>query len=124
MNKKWCPACEKEIPCSDFHRNRRRSDGLDWRCKFCKKESINRTKRRAREKRYYEENISGRADKLAARKNANNHWKDFVGSNVRCMVLGCQSPSEELAHLDYKYPLDVLSLCKWHHRMMDNNRPE
>jgi hypothetical protein len=32
---KWCGGCEQSLPVSDFGKNRRAPDGLNWRCLQC-----------------------------------------------------------------------------------------
>lgn len=45
---KVCSKCGKELPISDFHKNKRRKDGLNSSCKYCdnkqKKTSIEKYK--------------------------------------------------------------------------------
>ena len=117
MDFKDCPVCKQRLPVSDFHKDKRKTDGLDWRCKNCKREGVNASKRRKRENEYYAQNKEGRADKTKARSAARKRWNSIKPNT--CAVMGCTNSDIELAHLDYNFELDVVPLCKHHHRMLD-----
>ena len=38
---KFCPKCEQDKATCEFHKNRSNKDGLDYRCKLCKKQEEN-----------------------------------------------------------------------------------
>ena len=118
MKTKRCSSCKKEYPVSDFHRDKGSKDGLDHRCKPCKRATVSKSARRMREKRYYARNENGRADKTKARNAARKLWGNIM-NDFPCQVLGCSNKAKELAHLDYQFPTDVLPLCSHHHRMLD-----
>lgn len=111
---KRCPKCEQILDDSKFHKNRKYADGLDWRCIECKKKTINRHRRREREKKYYDENHNGCADKMKARDHAR---RIYGNAEYPCAVANCSLMSDDLHHIDYSMSLDVIPLCKEHHKL-------
>ena len=114
MGKK-CPTCQQVLTEGYFHRNRKRKDGLDWRCKLCKKNNDNREKRQKREQKYYERNTNGRKDKAICRDATRRVYVD--AKRYQCAVLSCRSYGRHFHHISYEKPLDVLVLCEKHHNM-------
>jgi len=112
--KKKCPVCNELRPHEDYHKNRSRYDGLDWRCKFCKGKLEKATNRRRRDARRYQKDKG----KVLARARAR---KTYAGKIYVCSVVTCGNNSDEFHHIDYSFALDVIPLCKKHHRMLHDN---
>ena len=117
MKTKRCGHCKKTYEAEDlsqhFSRQRTRPDGLYWCCKLCKKgldagqEAIR--KRKGRDRRRYEK----LKHQTLARSKASYH---YAGQTYKCSVIPCQAESEDLHHVNYDSPLDVVPLCKRHHK--------
>lgn len=107
---KTCPSCNIEKPSEEFHLNSTKKDGLDWRCKLCKKKSVNKLSQKRRDAKRYEKD----SYKNKARDEARRAYEGHV---YKCSVLNCNSEAEDLHHVTYKDPLAVVPLCKLHHRM-------
>lgn len=108
---KKCPKCNIIYENAELasHRCSRNKDGLDWKCKICKQKSENTLMRRRRDlKRYVK-----LKDRQLARSMARDHYE---GQEFKCAILSCHFNAEELHHVNYDCPLDVIPLCKRHHR--------
>ena len=108
---KICKKCKAEKPLNDFYRELLSRDGFAASCKKCKEERKDVRKRSAREKIYYQKN----KNKKLARILAKSKYGD-VFNNLKCSVINCGDASNELHHLNYDFPLDVVALCSKHHK--------
>lgn len=112
---KTCSKCKTQysgVLAVAFHRNVAKRDGFESRCKLCKAQQENILKRRRRDAKRYAKD----KNKVLARLAARRCWGNQMAG---CAVMGCAEPAEELAHLDYTLPLDVLPLCRRHHVLLD-----
>lgn len=108
----WCPKCESDLDPIRFAKDKRKKSGLDGVCKSCRRKyrQANKASELARWRRNYND-LKHKA-RMKARRNLSA--KDFI-----CAVIGCEKQGEELAHLDYTKPIDVIPMCEPHHTMLD-----
>lgn len=107
---KICKKCKLEKPLTEFYKELLSKDGRASSCKKCKEERKDVRKRSAREKIYYEKNKNKKLARVAARKKYENILND-----LKCSVINCKLLCEELHHLNYNFPIDVVPLCQKHH---------
>lgn len=107
---KRCPKCKTEKADEEFHKDSRRVDGLDYRCKLCKAAQACSISQKRRDAIRYAKDSS----KAKARDAARRQWGP--ASTMCCRVLGCFNMAVELHHVDYAEPLAVIPLCNKHHR--------
>ena len=142
METKTCSGCGRELPLSEFNKNRRNRDGLQGRCRECysaynrrRYESDgDRIRRKVTE--YRRDNPGNVLETCVAtcarkptRRNAYLAVRAALEAGVLtrpdvCSGCGC-GPSEhriEAHHHDYGRPLDVIWLCTPCHRRMDIQR--
>jgi hypothetical protein len=136
---KQCKRCGTEKHPSEFYVNRAKKDGLTIYCKVCC-EAIRKRwaqsergaeicRKRVRE---YRKTDAGKASHRAdsARQRADNRKKIEArkavfhaindGTLVKwpvCAIPECECTKVEAHHADYDAPLDVVWLCRDHHRM-------
>lgn len=69
---KFCRGCQRSLPESDFSRNNRSSDALDWRCRRCKAQQqqqyIHSDKGRITRQAYYAANKGSHTDRKRQRR--------------------------------------------------------
>lgn len=145
METKICRECGRELPISEFNKNRSSKDGLQDRCRKCfseynkKRYASNREKFKANVKRYREDNPE-KVLETRLKTNKNNPTKvnarKCVESAIEAGVIkkphvcsGCGCPDTkrriEAHHADYEDPLNVIWLCpKCHWRMDERRRVE
>lgn len=94
-----------------FYRDNRKRIGFVPRCKSCCKKKRKSDEIAVRHKRSYLRN------KLhhAARKKARTH---YAGHTFKCGVANCNDHGIDLHHIEYSMPIDVVPLCKKHHKML------
>lgn len=109
---KTCSKCKETYlePEKCFHRHPMTRDGLHSQCKRCKNSGICKAKRVRRDER----RNAKLKDRGTARAKAREHYQ---GASRMCAVLNCAVFAEELHHVNYSLPLDVIPLCAAHHRM-------
>lgn len=131
---KECFKCGEAKPLTEFYRHRSMADGHLGKCKECtkadsaarfaeKREEIreydrrrSRTpKRRAKVRQYAANGRARSPEKAIARNAVANAIRD--GRLVRLPCEVCGSPNSEGHHPDYSKPLDVVWLCRAHHRL-------
>lgn len=118
---KKCPVCklEKPLDSSHWNRNKGRADGFNWSCRDCHRKAnsanSNLELRRVREKETRKKDWK----KIYARKVAK---RKFGEDSIKCAVLNCAEKAQDLHHLDYDLPLDVVPLCHKHHLMEHGKR--
>lgn len=142
MTIKKCSGCGRELPDSEFNKNRNSEDGLQDRCRKCFSEynrnryanDPEKTKERVREYRAANaENVLvtrlGMCERNPNHKNANEAVALALSCGVlhrphRCQGCGCDESEHriEAHHADYSKPLDVIWLCTPCHREMDARR--
>lgn len=109
MDKK-CPKCNISFKDAEsyFYKNSSRYDGLDWRCKKCKRSLESGLRRKYRDARRYEKD----KNKILARSKAQHFYRDL---KTKCAVITCNETTVDLHHFDYDLPLDVIPVCHHHH---------
>lgn len=137
---KHCPKCHKDLPTSEFHRNKAKKDGLGYVCKICRKEEhacyyeAHKVQCLAVYRQYYRRNRAAMLAKEAAReKSPEGRWQRRAYSHVqRAKVKGelvpalcahCGAANVEAHHDDYSRPLDVIWLCRRCHAGRHSFRP-
>lgn len=124
MITKLCLKCRTIKPVSDFRKNKNTKDGLDSPCTQCKKEyektylSINREERRKKQRDFYSKN-----KKLICKKRKDNY--DPIKGKARWLAKKIKTEKcifcdyiGERHHKDYSHPLDIVFLCKSHHKQV------
>lgn len=125
---KQCAHCRVPQPADNFHRNARSSDGLDGRCKDCKR--IYSAGWRRDNPTYFSdwrsknsEHLSAYEKVRAARRNTQEHHARIAANRAiargdlqREPCLFCGDEPSEAHHHDYELPLVVTWLCSHHHR--------
>ena|SRR3990167_9427485 len=133
---KVCFKCGKRQPQEAFYRHSGMTDGLLGKCKECTKADVRdnyrRNKeqiqvyeklrqqdpeRRARKRAYLRNHNARHPERSAARIAVNNAVRDGRLQKAPCVV--CGNAKSEGHHIDYSRPLDVIWLCRHHHRMAE-----
>jgi hypothetical protein len=139
---KACNTCHATLPLEAFHRNSRRLDGHEHRCKACanayKRQHAAKPEARLHKAIYRLTNVEKfnrwsaayrakhpdrvlatrhryveqNAEKRKARTAVSNAIRDGKLVRLPCGVCGAKA---EAHHADYSKPLDVVWLCKRHH---------
>lgn len=142
METKKCSECGRDLPLSEFNKNRNNKDGLQDRCRDCfsrynkLRYAANREKTKAAVRKYRSENpgkvLETRLVTCRKRPNQKNAYRAVdaaikAGVLTRPMVCsGCGCPDSdhriEAHHYDYRKPLDVIWLCTPCHRRLDAMR--
>lgn len=121
---KKCCICKKIKLINEFRKQADTIDGYAYICRECKKkkESIwrnkNRLEIRKRQREYYNKNRD-----LILKKRSENY--DPIKSKARFLArkielqkcIFCDKQGER-HHKDYKHPLDIVFLCKSHHKQV------
>lgn len=107
---KQCSKCKAWKIADLFPKDSRKKDGLDSRCRYCRKESENKLSRQRRDARRYEKDKL----KIKAREAARLYFVDF--KTYKCAVLNCDSLCEELHHVNYAEACAVVPFCSKHHK--------
>lgn len=119
---KKCCRCKKTKCFTDFPMDRREKDGRIYCCKECRRiyedswRDRNRESRKLKQREYYQKN-----KKEISRKRKENY--SYIKSRARSLAkkikagkcLFCNEIGER-HHKNYNYPMDVVFLCKSHHK--------
>ena len=128
MNTKYCTKCERELPVSQFDRDRSNPDGLYANCKDCK-----RAYRQANRKSWLStqyERIAGSPEIKPKRKAWNAlYYALKVGKITKpetCSICNERVGKDKIQshHEDYSKPFDVVWCCQNCHVNLDNARRE
>lgn len=120
--KKFCPTCKQEKESTEFRKDRSRQDGLVSMCKPCKRikeerwRSENRESKREKQRKYYKENAESIRIKRQANYNPIKNKARWMARKIpteKCIF--CELVGER-HHPDYSLPLDIVFLCKSHHK--------
>lgn len=128
----FCYTCKKQKESSDFHRDKSRKRGFDFRCKDCIKEYNNDRRRKDPERyrlrdREYNLRNKHKRNEYSRIYNQKNKYKIrthyLVGQALKeglivkmsCEI--CKETNTEAHHDDYGKPLTIRWLCRWHHRL-------
>ena len=142
METKKCSECGRELPLSEFNKNRSNKDGLQDRCRECfsrynkARYAANKEKTREAVRKYREENPENVlvtrlriCEKSPTSKNAYRAVEQALKCGViekprTCSGCGCPDTEHriEAHHHDYSKPLDVIWLCTPCHSRMDAQR--
>lgn len=92
METKYCSSCEQDLPVTMFSKNRSRKDGLQSKCKECRKKSW---------KKEYSENIDYYKDKRRKQqKNGRDRYKNYK-MECSCEICGeSESCCLDFHHID------------------------
>jgi hypothetical protein len=131
---KVCFKCQIEQPLSLFYRHKKMGDGHLNKCKSCTKKDVAKhyasnldkasayekergvsPKRKAKALEYQRRARWRYPDKDRARRLVNHHLRAGTLQKKPCEV--CGAVIVEAHHRDYTKPLDVVWLCRVHHRM-------
>ena len=92
---KTCPDCNKDLPTSEFGKNKTKKDGLQSRCKKCDREY---------KKRYYKNNSDKLKERACRRRQEIKEWFQEYKQSLSCEKCG----------------IDKWYLLEFHHP--DNNK--
>ena len=117
MKTKQCTYCKKTKPISEFAKDRRTSDGMQYKCRECSRllSAINYKKKKEQRKA---------ACYQRREKHPKQHAAQIITSSaIKCMELvnpnKCEACGVECKpqahHCDYSRPLDVMWLCRFCH---------
>jgi len=121
---KYCPKCKKTKDKSLFRKDGGRKDGRGSMCLDCKNavEALwrdeNRDKIRKQHREYYRKNserINKRRKELYDPFKNRAHWMARKIKARECIF--CKKQGER-HHEDYSKPLEVVFLCRQHHKMV------
>ena len=117
---KECNRCHRHLPPNTdfFYRCSAHEDGLQNTCKDCTREyqAARRKKKRYSERPTYD--YKHHPDRYHARQAIYHLMRNgWLIKRGRCSVAGCNHVVTEFHHDDYSYPLDVIELCKRHHKI-------
>ena len=139
---KKCAECGRDLPTSEFNKNKNRKDGLQVRCRECFSE-YNRKRYASDRERFKSDVAAYRAanpqkvyetrmktcEKNPTRTNANKAVESALAAGVIknpgvCYGCGCEAGDHriEAHHHDYSKPLEIVWLCTPCHRRMDAQR--
>ena len=141
---KKCAECGRELPLSEFNKNRKNKDGLQGRCRECFSRYNKARYASSREKfksdiyAYKKANPYNVLDsriktclKNPTHRNANMALNEAVSAGVvetpeHCSGCGISGKETRLGahHYDYAKPLDVVWVCAKCHRSLDAARRE
>lgn len=115
---KRCPTCELVFENAEdvFDKNRNAKCGLHWQCRGCKKNYSKSKTAKASQKKRDAKRYLKYPDKPKARDAARRKWGP--ASRLACGVMGCEINADELHHINYDLPLDVIPLCEKHHTII------
>ena len=121
---KKCPLCKVTKNLEEFRRSKNRADGRDAVCRKCKveKETIyrekNREKIREAQRNHYNKNselIKEKRKKYYDPVKSKARWLAKKIEAKQCIF--CDKKGER-HHKDYSKPLDIVFLCKSHHKQV------
>lgn len=141
---KKCTKCGRELPVTEFNKNRNSKDGLQYICRSCFSEynkaryASDPERHKANVRKYRSENLENlfetrmkMAEKNPNHKNANVAVDlalklGYITNPGVCCGCGAVSGERriEAHHYDYSKPLSVAWLCTPCHRRMDAQRRE
>ena len=118
---KICSGCYETKPATDFYRSAINKDGLCGQCKIChnKQVSINKKNKKLLSYKQIAPNKKFwlQENKLKKKAHGDVAYAILTGKLVRQPCERCGTTQNVVAHHeDYNKPLDVLWLCKYHHK--------
>lgn len=138
---KRCFKCQVSKPLTDFYRHPMMADGYLGKCQQCTRTDTKENYRKRRDQyiayEHSEDRINSR--RLRARIDTPLHRARYpekykarmkVGNALRCGRISkqpcwvCGAMKVEAHHIDYSRPLDVLWLCREHHRKIEGRASE
>ncbi len=127
---KICAGCKIAKPLIEFYKDKRKMFGCDVYCKSCRRVAYRERRQkhketfRRKEKRYYAKHrieILERVKKYNSENPEKRRARDIVRLAKKkgdlIPVLCFCGVNSEAHHVDYSKPLEVVWLCKRHHRV-------
>ena len=112
---KKCPKCQRDLPVSEFHKSVWRKDGLYSYCRDCN--TIRMRLFRKTHRQLINENGRKSRIKYPERQRCRSKANYFIKGNELCSIKGCNRLGEK-HHPDYNNPLQIIWLCRRHHRQI------
>lgn len=110
---KCCTRCRKLFYAKQVRENfaldSKTEDGYGTRCKRCKAYTSSPAQQARRDKRRNEKDKK----KCNARERARHFYRNMA---LYCAVINCANKANDFHHVDYDKPIDVVPLCKRHHK--------
>jgi hypothetical protein len=122
--KKKCSLCKKSYSIEEFRKQNDRKSGVSSICVYCKRikeaswRERNKKQRNADQRTYYFEHKKEIAEKRKRNYDpikGKARWMARKIAEQKCIF--CDKKGER-HHEDYKHPLDIVFLCKSHHKQI------
>lgn len=118
---KICSKCYEKKPTTEFHRSAINKDGLIGYCKICHNKQTSKSKKNKKLLSYKQiapnKKFWLQENKLKKKAHGDVAYAILTGKLVRQPCERCGTTQNVVAHHeDYNKPLDVLWLCKYHHK--------
>ena len=118
---KICSKCYEKKPTTEFHRSAINKDGLCGYCKICHNKQASKSKKNKKLLSYKQlapnKKFWLQENKLKKKAHGDVAYAILTGKLVRQPCERCGTTQNVVAHHeDYNKPLEVLWLCKYHHK--------
>jgi hypothetical protein len=118
---KICSGCYETKPATDFYRSAINKDGLCGQCKICHNKQVSKSKKNKKLLSYKQIAPNKKfwlyENKLKKKAHQDVSYAILTGRLVRQPCERCGTTQHIVAHHeDYNKPLDVVWLCKHHHK--------
>jgi hypothetical protein len=118
---KICSGCYETKPATDFYRSAINKDGLCGQCKICHNKQVSKSKKNKKLLSYKQIAPNKKfwlyENKLKRKAHQDVSYAILTGRLVRQPCERCGTTQHVVAHHeDYNKPLDVVWLCKHHHK--------
>lgn len=127
-NKKYCPICKKHKIRTEFYKCRQRYDGLRAYCKQCEMQKNNDYfKKRYNSDPEFREKIKisvrKSENKFSEKRNVRNIFNNYmVKNNINRGLCELCGKKAEGHHFDYNKPLEVVWVCRTHHKKIHTGK--
>ena len=118
---KLCSSCYEKKPAKDFYRSAINRDGLSGQCRACHVKKVNASRKNKRLLSYKQvaphKKFWLQENRLKKKAHQDVSYAILTGKLVRQPCERCGTAQHVVAHHeDYNKPLDVVWLCKHHHK--------